>query len=119
MVTWTKEKSLGGDIVQPRATKFATNYITLNNFLEKMGWFEEIVYKWWMEITQVKSNKNWIKSGETNVRPSLLGQSGKISFIIWATVYGASTCEFRSCSHNGLCVQAYASDEREPYSSTC
>ena len=31
-----------------------------------------------------------------------------------AIAHGALTREFRSCSHNALCVQAYTSDEKEP-----
>ena len=32
-------------------------------------------------------DKNKTKSAEVNVRPFLLGQSGKSNFIIWATVW--------------------------------
>ena len=85
-----------------------------------MGWFEEIVYKWWMSITQAHSSKNWTRNGEINVWPSVMEQSGQSNFIIWVIIHYASTRGLiRSCFHNALCVWACASDKREPHSPTC
>ena len=44
-------KFCGGDIVWPGALRFAINYIALDCLLKKNGWFEEIVYEWWMSTT--------------------------------------------------------------------
>ena len=79
--------------------------------------FKKIVYEWWMGTTQAQSDKNWMRFGAIIVWPWVLGQSGKYSFIIWVIIRGALTYGFWSCSHNAICVQAYARDEREPYSS--
>ena len=87
--------------------------------MRKKGQFKEIVYEWWMSTTQAKLDKNKTKSVEVNVRPSLLGQSGKSNFIIWATVCDALTCGFKSCSYNPLCVWVNARNERKPLLSTC
>ena len=65
-----------------------------------------------MSTTQAKLDKNKTKSVEVNVRPSLLGQSGKSNFIIWVTVCDALTCGFKSCSYNPLCVWVNARNER-------
>ena len=70
-----------------------------------------------MGTTQAQLEKHWIRIEEINVWPSVLEQNGKCSFIIWATICGASTCGFKSCSHNAICEWAYASDEKEPHSS--
>ena len=44
-------KFYGGDIVWSGALRFAINYIALDSLLKKNGWFEEIVYEWWMGTT--------------------------------------------------------------------
>ena len=80
-------KFCGGDIVRLGVTRFATNYIAFDSLLRKKGQFKEIVYEWWMSTTQAKLDKNKTKSAEVNVRPSILGQSGKSNFIIWAIIW--------------------------------
>ena len=65
-------KYCGGDIVQPGATRFATNYIALESSLKKMVDLKKL-FEWWMGTTQAQLDKHWMRYGETNVWPPVLG----------------------------------------------
>ena len=105
-------KVCGGDIVRPRATRFATNYMALNSLLKKKA-----------NLKKVFISDEW---AQHNLSSTLIGkevESLMFDHAYWervgelVSIYeGSSHCRFRSCSYNVICVQIDLSYEREPHS---